>query len=397
MGEDKNMKKLAALFLLTLSVAALVSCSISPAAAIPAHYTQIEQMAQLPYTKDILGIAPDGSYLVFINDQQIGTYPIDARPSASTQPLAALPVNQGTVLPNRKQAQWSADGKSFLLSDIDATSVELLYFASRNISLFSVAGNHISTKTVTDEDTKTSALKGGFLVYAPSFSYDGKGVVYSTMSVPGGTNVFKADIQSGQKQTLYHTGDKVSVRCLELAGNLSFVCENGAQSGGTNSLFFIDSNKNVTRLQDESLGLGGLNSVYDIKSWSGDRRALLITRWKTGGSSPAIDAFFILKPGIKPADYQLKPYPMDAGRLCLNAVLSADGNTVITCETADGSKTRDLVLYDVSADTKTTLLSSDTLFGSAGALNGNHESIYFTKNGKLLVWFIDGYRLYQMK
>ena len=119
---------------------------------------------------------------------------------------------------------------------------------------------------------------------------------------------------------------------------------------------------------------------------------------------PYIDTLFILKPGSAPRDYQLKPYPMDPGRCCLDAVLSPDGNSVISCETSvkalentEVPQTRDLELYDISAGTKTALYSSDTPFGSAGTLNGRHESIYITGNGKLLDWFNDGYRLYQLK
>ena len=394
------MKKIISVLSIALIALPLSSCSQSPAAAKPVHYTKAVQLAQLPITQDIIGISPDGSYLVFINDQQIGTYPLDLNPGVpqqSMQPQAALSVDQGTVLPAKKQTQWAPDGKSFILSDIDATSVELLDFSSRNVCLFTVNGNGIASKTVTDEDTKTGALNGGSLLYAPSFSYDGKGIVYSTLVMNSGSSVYKADIASGKKQTVYQTGDRADIACLDLGGGRYFCCENGAQSNGSNSLFFIDSNQKVTQLQDAALGVGSTSTLYDIKSWSEDRNALLLARWKTGGDTPYIDAFFILKTGAKPGDYSLTPFPSDSGRRCLDAVLSPDGNSVIACEMSDAAKTTYLMLYDVSAGTKTTLLSSDTPFGFASTQNGNHESIYITKGGKLLVWFSDGYRLYQLE
>jgi hypothetical protein len=185
-----------------------------------------------------------------------------------------------------------------------------------------------------------------------------------------------------------------------------FCCENGAQSNQSSSLFFIGGDKNILKLDDAALGLGDSKNQFDMKSWSKDRKTLLLTRWKTGGAQPYIDAFFILKIGSTPDSYQLKAYPMEDGKCSSDAVMSPDGNSVISCEVpiaalgeedAAQAGKRELRLYDISAGVKTVLYSSNESFGFSGPLNGKHESIYFTDNGRLLVWFKDGYKLFQLK
>jgi hypothetical protein len=96
---------------------------------------------------------------------------------------------------------------------------------------------------------------------------------------------------------------------------------------------------------------------------------------------------------------------MDEGRCSYNAVLSPDGSFVISCESSidntvnddNASGKTELMLYDISNGDKASLYSSDRMFGASSPLNGGHEAIYITKSGRLLVWFIDGYRLFQLK
>jgi Tol biopolymer transport system component len=399
------MKKTACCMFILILFLSFSACSQSPAAVNQSYSGKIEEIAQLPSSNDIVGISPDGKYVFFYNGSDIKALIIEAQPGGaepSFSPAMSLTLGDDAVSPKKKKLQWSKDGQSFIFSDVDYASQELIVMKSWNVSLFSIENGGLSARSATDEDTKFNIAAGtGRIVYAPSFSYDGKGIVYSAIGTDSG--VYKVDLASGEKKTIYAVEGHKDIDCLELGEDLSICCMNGSRADEGCKLFFVDGRGGVTNIGNGELGLeDGLNQ-FDVKAWSEDRRTLLLTRRNNSKVQGVFDAFFLIRIKNGSNDYEVKSYAMPDGMFVYNAALSPDGRYVVSCETkdaaADGNALRmkQLTLYDVSAGTKIPLYSSDAQFGFTSPLNGNHESIFLTKNGKLLVWFGDGYKLFQLK
>lgn len=383
-------------------------------------YTSMEEIRKFEgLSESVLGISPDGKQLITWDEQNIQVLDAD-----SLDVQQSIPCERFI---GGKKANWQ--GKSFIFSDASTFSQELIMMRSFNFNLY---------KTNSDEDTRMTNEKvdesirdEGVIVYAPTWSADGKSILYCVAGSEG-TKIKKVNVESGEKTTEVNISRErmTYFSGFELKDGL-ILCEYNGNKAGDYDIFLYDVKEgDSTSLEDVVEHTEDSPVIYDIKGWSNDRKTVLINKLvplSQSNSSQVIQKSFVLtfdsgfkNYKVKTINYGLKsddaaaynPALIDkengSNRVSFANILSPGGRYVISTEYVFEelnnqlvpSDLRELVLHDLETDKTYTLYKPEEepeLFGIPSPFTANNEAIYMTENGQLLVWFADGYRLFELK
>jgi|GEM_PF-5279645 len=416
------MKKIYPIVLIGFLALLLISCSSSRTSGDKApakSYTEAEEIQTLEYNTT-LGFSPDGELFLPIANNTIQVLNLEKEDVENT-------IDADKSVLAGKKALWSKSGDSFILGDSFYTPRELVLMRSENIRRFTL--DEDKGKRITREDVETGFIKGGALIYSPSWSADGKSVIYSVINDEE-VRVVKADLESGDTEVLYDTHDRSDcTQAVELTDGL-LLCEVNGNKAGDNEIFLYDVKKDEeTELEDViDENRDDRWAIYEIKDLSEDRRAVLINKYislhNEMRGSMALAKCIILK-----FDQRFKSYTVETisfgitadgeveseynseliwddapNRLGYSATLSPDGSFIVTREDeiSEGNVTeskRQLVLHNLNTGKQHILYEADEpeVFGIGSPLNGNCEPIFINKNGLMAVWFVDGYRIFELK
>jgi dipeptidyl aminopeptidase/acylaminoacyl peptidase len=387
-------------------------------------YTRMTQIGQYGFTDgSMLGISPDGERLVVWVDGEIKI--LDADTGKEKQSFEC------EIRPSSKKALWNRKGDAFVLGDAARTPSEIMLMRVTNIVVYGPEDE----EQLTDEDKKYNLTdEDSKLLFSPTWSADSEDILYCFFSNKG-SNVVKIDVKEGDESTLFHARrEKMPfVRGIELKDGL-LLCEYNGTRWGDNDVFLYDVKSEYMTSLDDVVDNGDTQAYYEIKGWSEDRRTVLINKWIQSSSSAglAIQRCMILTFNSSFKDYSIKtieygfrvdeeaasdmginPLLIDErhgnNRLGYASLLSPGGRYVLTVDRLyeeDGdmlavSNRSELVLHDLKTGKDHMLYTNQEdempLFGVSSALNGNTEGLFMTRDGKLLIWFNDGYRLFKLE
>lgn len=412
------MKKIYSVLLIVIMALLLVSCG---GKAPVKSYTEAEEI-QTVNCHIAYGFSPDGKLFLSYSDNTIEVLDLETEE-------VEYDIDPQIKLLSRRKALWSKSGDSFILGDSVYAPIELMLMKSENYICYSLDDDE--GDKITFEDVETSYLKGGVLIYSPSWSADGKGIVYSAIDDKE-LRIVKADVQSGDAEVLYEARDRCDyTQAVELTDGL-LLCEVNGYKAGDNEIFLYDVKKDEeTELEDVvDANREDRWAYYEIKDLSEDRKTVLINKYirLANEAELTLAKCIILKFDQRFKSYTVKTISFGIAadsseeayaynpelimnkapnRIGYSAALSPDGGFIISREDeivsfsegkANEAK-QQLVLHDLNSDKQHVLYEADEgeAFGIASGINGNSEPIFISQNGLMAVWFMDGYRIFALE
>lgn len=172
----------------------LLAQTIDPAPNPALNY----RLLSLEQDELILGLSPDATLLVtgLYYSNTIRVYHVS---NFTLMTEIALP--ESTMFPKEKKAVWSPDGSSIVFRGFQLSPTELKTFKSSCIYAINVLSGKL--RLISDEKYKEKfSLNNPHVYFDPSFSSDGKSVIYHKYE-SNGTLVVSVDIKSRTERLLH--------------------------------------------------------------------------------------------------------------------------------------------------------------------------------------------------
>jgi hypothetical protein len=381
-----------------------------------AEFSAMEEIARKEFSDKVFGMLPDSSGFLVVDDALDRLHILNPDFSVSGE---SIPVERSSIrdISGFKKAAWNKEGNLFFAADVDPVPMELRFMNSFNFSVYSLQKK--SPVFTTRENLDKPWQAGGSVMHSPSWSVDGKSILYSMVdNSPLKESIVRVDIEKKQRSIVYEgpEGGFSGVRGIELSRNLLFLCNLSGRPDDT-AVYLYDTRRKVRKdltadIRSSLDEAYGYTAFFNIKAFSRDRRTILLEA-HTGNAdnveSPIVALYLItFSPGFRDYEIQGHLFASETGygssRVVHNAVVSPGGRYLLTREdelVPDGNgsvQNRELVLYDLVKGKQFILFSTgeNLHFGINQQGRRDYDSIYISDNGRLLVDFAGEYRHYQL-
>jgi Tol biopolymer transport system component len=378
-------------------------------------YAGVQKMITLPDEyrlvplapeETVLGLSPDGKILATCDYGAKSGY-IRLYSTDNFKMTAEIKLAEKQMLPFEKKAVWSPDGKYVTFRSVRKSPIELIMFKNSCIYIINVDTGKLIQ--ISDDKYKNAVdLLDSNLYFDPSFTFDGKYVIYHKYTSEG-MQIISSRIEYKKEEILISNPTRANtIFAFPLGETKILINQDTISNSEPNKILIFDTkSRNNKLLLEEEIDLDSL-SMFEIRDLSLDRRKVLVYSWKKNKKSSGnnIDKLYVLEFYPNGEYSNIITIGQSEDQKILTANLTPDGKSLVFVareEKAAGkqSQTSQLVVMDLQSGERR-ILMTDTddvdIPGSyvQGYSRGTSEGL-FLSDSKMLIHCSDGFRLYTLK